>query len=153
MQTREIPLKAGAFGWALDRHPYGLPAGLEHGTLVKVIRNEVGEVDMTVSDRTGRQWTFLRGIVVPRLQYWCVRSERWVSESSTRGQELLREEIQWQREKLTHEVKTLRTLYWQAERSASAEDLSSFGKLMESDPLAGMADWIGSIGPQGAARP
>lgn len=153
LQRREIEPNEGAFGWAISRDPYGLPDDLPHGTLVKVIRDRLGDVTVTVRNAEGKEWTLLRGILEPRAVYFCSRTQKWWPERSARAQELLREEIHWAVKDFEMEVEKLRELYWWVRRSAEGEDLAKLERIMETDPLRWLPEDFGGIGPGSACTP
>lgn len=137
MKTQEIPLTSGAFAWAVYSHPYHLPEDLPHRTLVKVIENRRGDVEVTVQDRTGRQWRLMRCHLVPRLRYHYSHDEKWYPESTPRAQAILIEEIRRQWQELRRLRERIENLYWRVRRSAGPQDLERFHRLISSgDPIA-----------------
>lgn len=138
MQTREIPLVPGAFGWALSLQHCRLPNGLPHRSMVKVIENRMGSTTIVVRDRVGNRFTLSRDSVIPRVRYFYSKDEKYHAEHSDRGQRILWEEIRFQEERLELQRKHIEDLYWRVRRSGNQEWIQRLDEhLAVNDPISG----------------
>lgn len=135
MKTREIPLEPGAFGWAVDINPYPLRKFPDR-TLIKVLRNQVGETTMTVVDQHGKTAELLRCNVLPRLQYHYSPDDKWYPEKSDRAQTILHDEIYKKTRELDLLKQSIENLYWRIRRSGNEDSIERLEQsLADIDPI------------------
>lgn len=139
--TEDIPMTPDNFAWAVGAMHYPLPKGLPHRSLVKIVRNDVGDTQIHVVDAEGNPWSLNRSCLIPRVRYRSKSGpklgEKSYPEHSDEAQNLLTHEIGHLERELKRIRKEIEAAYWAVRRSGNATAIAALEKrLADHNPIA-----------------
>lgn len=130
------------FAWAVGAMHYPLPKGLPHRSLVKIVRNDIGDTQIHVVDAEGKPWSLNRSCLIPRVRYRSrsgpIIGEKSYPEKSDEAQNLLTHEIGHMHRELERIKKEIEELHWAVRRSGNATAIAALEeRLADHNPIAG----------------